>query len=113
MSATLASVYARISTQPGLLQHLTLAGLIRFIKCAAALRRDILLAQAGRHPVDIAPEYLPRSIEYFLGEVSGLSQEDLRACWQVLREIIWDGTLVLLQIRTGIATIKYTSILNR
>ena len=89
MSPTLASIYTSIGAYPTLLEHLTLVCLIRFIKCASALRRDILLTQAGRHPSDAAPEYLPWSIEYFLGGVTGLSQENVRACWQAMKDIVW------------------------
>ncbi|KAI0082933.1 hypothetical protein BDY19DRAFT_901310 [Irpex rosettiformis] len=94
MSATLADIYSRIAVYPDLPHHLSLAGLVQFIKCASALHRDILLTQAGRHSSDMAPEYLPRSVEYFLGQVTDLSVEGVRNCWQATRELIWKKDVV-------------------
>ncbi|KAI0083669.1 hypothetical protein BDY19DRAFT_865903, partial [Irpex rosettiformis] len=62
-----------------------------FIKCAAALREDIFLTQAGQHPIDKPPDFLSRSLAYFLSQVSGLGEEDVQRCWRMLKDIIWEG----------------------
>ncbi len=82
---------ARFDTYPDLREHLTLSNLIKFIKCAALCRQDILLTQAGSHTVDGPPDFLSRSIKRFLSGTCELSEEDVDKCWEVLKDIIWDS----------------------
>jgi hypothetical protein len=60
-----------------------------FIQYASRLKNEILLAQKSSHLPNVVPEFLPVSIVKFLASSCILSEQEVEACWEVVKEHVW------------------------
>jgi hypothetical protein len=60
---------------------------LRLFGLMCRLKNDILLAQPARRPVSQA--LLPPSILAFLSKACNITEEDVRACWESMKDIVW------------------------
>ncbi|KAH9835606.1 uncharacterized protein C8Q71DRAFT_709438 [Rhodofomes roseus] len=86
----LGPILAHLADQPGLIESLSLPGLVKFIIHASALKNDIILTQPSRHDPEQVPEYLSATITEYLASVADITVEQVAQCWAVLRGIAWD-----------------------
>ncbi|EPS93910.1 hypothetical protein FOMPIDRAFT_1135327 [Fomitopsis schrenkii] len=87
----LAELLRRLAEHPGLVDSLTLAGIIKFIVHASELKDNIILTQpANQNPNDV-PLYLSTTVSYYLSVVASISIEQVAQCWLVFRDIVWDS----------------------
>jgi len=69
------------------------AKLLIYAQYASRLKNEILVAQKSTHLPHIAPMFLPDSIVIFLAESCAMTTEDVEECWEIIRDIIWDGSV--------------------
>jgi hypothetical protein len=76
------------------LRNISINKIFQYSTLISCLKRDILLAQ----PIDAVepPEVLPPSITHFLADA--LEIPDIQKSWDVLREYLWQCTLVPLGV---------------
>jgi hypothetical protein len=65
-----------------------------FIQYASRLRSEILLAQSSSHLPNIVPHFLPVSVVRFLASTCVLSEQDVDACWSVVKELVWSASIL-------------------
>ena len=65
-----------------------------FIQYASRLKNEILLAQKSSHLPNIAPQFLPVSIVKFLASSCVLSEQEVEACWKVVKELVWSAFIL-------------------
>lgn len=87
--ASLIQFIRQTITECPTLEFLSLSQVILFIRLSAALRREILLVQPSDHPSDIAPKHLSPSIHEFLAKSCHLSQLEVLALWNELKDMVW------------------------
>jgi hypothetical protein len=90
---SLPAILAALQASEGLLQRVDLTALITFIRVSTTLKKDILLVQPSNHNPSIAPRYLSKLLINFLTACSGISNDDVEACWLVLKDFIWGSQL--------------------
>jgi hypothetical protein len=70
-----------------------IAKFLMFTQYASKLKNEILVAQKSAHSPLLAPLYLPESVAFFLAESCAMAKDDVEVCWQLTRDIIWDGSV--------------------
>ena len=92
MADQLNLLLAALSQYEDLLGKLSLSSLFHFVMHVEPLKNDIILAQSAHYYVDASqpPMFLPPSICSFVGRFTGLGPDDVTACWDVLKDLIWD-----------------------
>jgi hypothetical protein len=65
-----------------------------FIQYASRLKNEILLAQKSSHLPNVVPEFLPISIVRFLASSCILSEQEVEACWNVVKELVWSAFIL-------------------
>jgi len=68
-----------------------IARFLSFTQYVSKLRNEILVAQQSTHLPDVAPIHLPDSVVMFLVESCAMKKEDVEDCWQLMREVVWEG----------------------
>jgi hypothetical protein len=95
MHCTLNVLSGCLAPYPGLLDTVPVDALLRFVRLASRLRREIEL-----HCPDpaIPPARLPVYIHDFLRLSSGLSEVTAIHCWTALRDTIWGEVFSLTDV---------------
>ena len=71
------------------LQSLSLLQLIEFLTRVSLLKRSILLAKRSAEPTDQPPDVLPRLIQRFLSESTGVDMRAIPDAWSILKDYAW------------------------
>lgn len=85
-------------SKPGgtLLQEISIAKLVEFIRLASTLKADILYAQGPSFNPDHIPAVLEYNVCIFMARSLGLSLTKIDMLWDALKVIIWkQGSQVL------------------
>ena len=72
------------------LQSLSLLQLVEFLTRVSLLKRSILLAKRAAEPMDKPPDVLPRLLQRFLSESTGIDMGAIPDAWSVLKDYAWD-----------------------
>lgn len=72
------------------LQSLSLLQLVEFLTRVSLLKRSILLAKRAAEPTDQPPDVLPRLIQRFLSESTGIDMGAIPDAWSILKDYAWD-----------------------
>ncbi|KAI0084908.1 hypothetical protein BDY19DRAFT_1023122 [Irpex rosettiformis] len=91
MSEQLSAIFERLqSSDPPLLNILSLTQLVRFIVYTAALKQDILLTQSARNHDPLAPpSFLSGGIQIFLSKALKIPCEVIQKCWDLFKDLVW------------------------
>jgi hypothetical protein len=65
------------------LQSLSLLQLVEFLTRVSLLKRSILLAKRAAEPTDQPPDVLPRLIQRFLSESTGIDMGAIPDAWSI------------------------------
>jgi len=72
------------------LQSLSLLQLVEFLTRVSLLKRSILLAERSAEPTGQPPGVLPRLIQRFLSESTGIDMGAIPDAWSILKDYAWD-----------------------
>ena len=86
---SLASVYAALDKSPGLVDTLVVDDLTLFIRLVSLFKKRIIYSQPPSDADRTIPLRLPQELKEFLGSALALSPPQVDACWDALKETIW------------------------
>ncbi|KAG2098691.1 uncharacterized protein F5147DRAFT_777536 [Suillus discolor] len=73
---------------------LSLETVLCFVNLASAIKDDSILAQPATYDVSAPPDFLPPSVNLFLGSACTLTEDSVQLCWSVLKHDIWQGSFM-------------------
>ncbi|KAG1764414.1 hypothetical protein EDD22DRAFT_775946 [Suillus occidentalis] len=83
-----ASVFSALNHNPEL-KDLSYISFQRLLRCASALKDDILQPQPHAAPVTAAPDVLPPIITEFLSDSFHISLDAVDQLWDAVKDIVW------------------------
>ncbi|THU78306.1 hypothetical protein K435DRAFT_888201, partial [Dendrothele bispora CBS 962.96] len=97
--------------------NLLLPQLVTFVHFCTHLKNNILLLYPSTHPPTQTAPYLPEETRLFLQRSCSMRDEDVEACWDAVKDVVWQGDEVLNQVKDEMsiqsAFLKYGGVLFR
>jgi hypothetical protein len=87
--STLDEVFKFLSQVPGLKEAVGMDKAMAFVRLAARLKDEIVLAQPSDYDPSTAPSELPEHVRSFLGGATELPDQFVSGCWSAFSETIW------------------------
>jgi hypothetical protein len=69
--------------------RLSLSQLVAFISVSRIIRKQILLVYESSHRPEDIPPLLPPEPRVLLAKTCGLSEEDVKTCWEAVGTLVW------------------------
>ncbi|KAF8125853.1 hypothetical protein K438DRAFT_1790586 [Mycena galopus ATCC 62051] len=87
--ASMEEVHDFLSQIPGLAESISMEKAMTFIRLAARLKDEIILAQKSTYDPTSAPSEIPENVRSFLGCATGMTDEFVAGCWAAFSNTIW------------------------
>ncbi|KAJ7933282.1 hypothetical protein B0H13DRAFT_2306962 [Mycena leptocephala] len=88
--ASMEEVHDFLSKIPGLAKSVSMEKAMTFVRLAARLKDEIILAQNSTYDPSSAPSEIPDNVRSFLGCATGMTDEFVAGCWAAFGNTIWD-----------------------
>ncbi|KAJ7921546.1 hypothetical protein B0H13DRAFT_2415239, partial [Mycena leptocephala] len=88
--ASMDEVHDFLRKIPGLAESISMEKAMAFVRLAARLKDEIILAQKSTYDPSNAPSDLPENVKSFLGCATDMPDEFVSGCWAAFSETIWD-----------------------
>ncbi|KAJ7884428.1 hypothetical protein B0H13DRAFT_2537394, partial [Mycena leptocephala] len=88
--ASMEEVHDFLSKVPGLAESVSMEKAMMFVRLAARLKDEIILAQHSTYDPTSAPQEIPENVRSFLGCATDMPDEFVSGCWTAFSNTIWD-----------------------
>ncbi|KAE9387016.1 hypothetical protein BT96DRAFT_1081676 [Gymnopus androsaceus JB14] len=83
-----------------------LSRIIALCLLTSQIKNNILLLYPSDYNPYNTPPILPKETKAFFGRACKMKEEDVEACWDVVKDVVWQGNEVIDQVTTDDALNK-------